>query len=118
MSQYLNKLKQYIFIIFTATILLSISFSKSFSQENIFTVEEVAIKGLIDKNFNREVYVNKAFNKSFKMLMSKILVSSDLIKIKNIKSKDIKYLINSFQVLSEDYNREQYEIKFKTVTCS
>ena len=113
MSQYLNKLKQYIYIIFTATILLSISFSKSFSQENIFTVEEVVIKGLIDKNFNREVYVNKAFNKSFKMLMSKILVSSDLIKIKNIKSKDIKYLINSFQVLSEDYNREQYEIKFK-----
>ncbi len=114
MSKYLKqRLRQYIFIIFTATILLTISFSKAFPQENIFTVEEVVIKGLIEKNFNRDNYINRALNKSFKMLMSKILVSSDLTKIKNIKTKDIKYLINSFQVLDEDYYEGKYEIKFK-----
>ena len=114
MSKYLKqRLRQYIFIIFTATILLTISFSKAFPQENIFTVEEVVIKGLIEKNFNRDNYINRALNKSFKMLMSKILVSSDLTKIKNIKTKDIKYLVNSFQVLDEDYYEGKYEIKFK-----
>jgi len=114
MSKYLKpQLRQYIFIIFTATILLTISFSKAFSKENIFTVEEVAIKGIIEKNFSRDKYINRALNKSFKMLMSKILVSRDLTKIKNIKTKDIKYLINSFQVLDEDYDKDQYEIKLK-----
>ena len=108
-----QSVRQYIFIIFTATILLIIPFSKSFSQENIFTVEEVIIKGLIDKNFNRDKYINKALKKSLKMLMSKILVSSDLNKIKNLKAQDIKYLINSFQVLKEDYDRDEYEIKLK-----
>ena len=108
-----QSVRQYIFIIFTATILLIIPFSKSFSQENIFTVEEVIIKGLIDKNFNRDKYINKALKKSLKMLMSKILVSSDLTKIKNLKAQDIKYLINSFQVLKEDYDRDEYEIKLK-----
>ena len=108
-----QSVRQYIFIIFTATILLIIPFSKSFSQENIFTVEEVIIKGLIDKNFNRDKYINKALKKSLKMLMSKILVSSDLNKIKNLKAQDIKYLINSFQVLKEDYDRNEYEIKLK-----
>ena len=108
-----QSVRQYIFIIFTATILLIIPFSKSFSQENIFTVEEVTIKGLIDKNFNRDKYINQALKKSFKILMSKILVSSDLIKVKDLKTKDIKYLVNSFQVLKEDYDRDEYEIKFK-----
>ena len=108
-----QSVRQYIFIIFTATILLIIPFSKSFSQENIFTVEEVIIKGLIDKNFNRDKYINKALKKSLKMLMSKILVSSDLTKIKNLKAQDIKYLINSFQVIKEDYDRDEYEIKLK-----
>ena len=43
----LFKSKEYIFIILTSTILLLISFSKSFSEENIFTVDNVEVEGKI-----------------------------------------------------------------------
>ena len=83
----LFKSKEYIFIIITATILLLISFSKSFSEENIFTVDNVKVEGKIDLNFSRDKYINKAFLNSFEILMSKILLLKDLNKIDNIKLK-------------------------------
>ena len=81
----LFKSKEYIFIIITATILLLISFSKSFSEENIFTVDNVKVEGKIDLNFSRDKFINKAFSKSFEELMAKIILSSDLEKMKNEK---------------------------------
>ena len=114
MSKFLkHSVRQYIFIILSATILLCTLFSNSFANENIFIVEEVKTKGLIDKNFKRENHINKALSLSFEMLMSKVLVSSDLTKIKNVKIKEIKNLINSIQVLDEKYNKNQYESSFK-----
>ena len=104
MQKYLlTTVKEYLFITLTLSILLLLSPSKSFSQENVFTIENIEVKGSVDKNFSRDKYINKALIKSFKVLMSKILVSSDLIKVKDLKTKDIKYLVNSFQVLKEDY---------------
>ena len=46
---------------FTATILLFTFFTKSFSEENVFTINNVTVKGKIDLNFSREKYINKAF---------------------------------------------------------
>ena len=85
----LNTLRQYIFIISAATILLIVPYSKSFSEENIFVVDKVKVEGKVDINYSRNKYINKAFTESFEILMSKILVSSDLDKIKNIKLKKI-----------------------------
>ena len=50
------------------------------------------IEGNIDLNFSRDKYIDAAIKESFQMLMSKILVSSDLDKLKNIKLK-IKFLV-------------------------
>ena len=45
-SNFLNdKVKEYIFIILTATILLIISFTKSYSNEKVFTVNNVIVEG-------------------------------------------------------------------------
>ena len=87
MFKYLiNKFREYIFIILTATILLFISSLKSFSEDNIFVIDNVEVNGTIDLNFSRDKYVNQAFLKSFDMLTSRILLSRDLNKIlkKNI----------------------------------
>ena len=38
-------LREYIFIFLTATIFLFITFTKSFSEENVFTINNVEVKG-------------------------------------------------------------------------
>ena len=109
----LNTVRQYIFIILTATILLLIQYSKSFSEENIFILDKIKVEGKVDINFSRDKYINKAFVESFEILMSKILVSSDLNKIKNIKINKIKSLINSFQIVDEKYTKGKHEVIFR-----
>ena len=114
MSKYLiARLREYIFIILTATIFSLISFSKSFSEENAFIIDNVKVEGAIDINFSRNKYINKAFLNSFEILMSRILLSRDLNKINNIKLKKIKNLINSFQILEESYQSDEYKAIFK-----
>ena len=109
----IDNLREYIFIFFTATIFLFILFTKSFSEENVFTINNVTVKGEIDLNFSREKYINKAFLNSFEILMSKILLSRDLTKMNNIKLKQIKSLINHFQILDESYRKDEYKAKIK-----
>ena len=106
----LNKSREYIFIILFAIILLLVSFSKSFSEDNIFVVDKVEVNGTVDLNFSREKYINKAFLESFRLLTSKILVSRDLDKVSNIKLKKIKSLINSFQIIDEIYISNEYKL--------
>ena len=106
-------IKKNILIAFTATILSIIFLSKSLSDENVFIVDNVKAEGVIDTNFSRDKYINKAFVDSFDSLISKILLTRDLNKINNIKIKKIKNLINSFQILDESYKGDKYEITLK-----
>ena len=106
-------LREYIFIFLTATILLLTSFTKSFSEENVFTIGNVKVEGTIDLNFSRDKYLNEAFINSFDILMSKVLLSKDLKKISNIKLKKIKNLIDSFQILEESYRKDEYKLSIK-----
>ena len=110
---HISRYKKYIFIIFLTFILLVITFSKSFSQENIFVVDNIKVKGIIDSNFSRDKYINKAFLNSFELLKSRILLSKDLDKINNVKLKEIRELIKSFQILNETYKNEEYNAIFK-----
>ena len=105
--------RKYIFIILIATIFSLITFSKSFSEENFFIIDNVKVEGAVDVNFSRDKYINKAFLNSFKILMSNILLSKDLNKISNIKLNKIKNLINSFQILEESYRNDEYKAIFK-----
>ena len=106
-------MKTYLFTILTVTILSLFSYTKSFAQDNAFIVENIKVEGKLDKNFLRDKYINKAIFKSFKKLMSKILVSSDLDKLKNIELKKIKSLVKSFQILEERYRKKKYYGSFK-----
>ncbi len=106
-------LKEYIFIFLTATIFLFITLSKSFSKENIFTINNVQVKGTIDINFSREKYLNKAFLNSFEILKTKILLARDLKKINDIKLEQIKKMVSSFQILEESYSKDIYKINIK-----
>ncbi len=109
----LQQIKEYIFIFLTATIFLFTSIEKSFSEESVFNVSNIEVKGVVNINFKREKYFDKILNSSFKSLMTKILISKDLKKISNIKLKEIKNLIDSFQILEEIYKEEEYTLKAK-----
>jgi len=102
------KLKEYILIFLATSIFLFISLNKSLSEENIFTINNIKVKGTIGVNFKRENYFNEAFNASFKTLMQKILLTRDLIKIKNTKTREIKKMISSFQIIEEKYRESIY----------
>ena len=55
MSNYfINRLREYIFIILTATIFSVGFFSKTFSSENVFVVDNIEVTGSFDSNFSRE----------------------------------------------------------------
>ena len=105
--------RKYIFIILTVTIFSLLTSSKSFSEENVFIIDNVKVEGAIDINFSRDKYINKAFLNSFKILMSKILLARDLHKINKIELNKIKNLINSFQILEESYRNNEYKASFK-----
>ena len=47
-------LLKYLISILTTLIFLFISFTKSFGEENVFTINNVKVKGAIDVNFTRE----------------------------------------------------------------
>ena len=114
MSKYLIiSLREYIFIILTATVFSLILTSKSFSNENIFIVDNIKVQGPIDVNFSRDKYINEALLHSFETLMLRVLLSKDLNKIKNIKLDKIKRLINSFKILEETYRNDEYKVTFK-----
>ena len=108
-----NYFKKITLIFFILVIYLFITFSKSFSEENIFTVDNVSVNGQIDTNFSREKYINVAFLDSFKILTTKILLSRDLEKLSNVKLNKIKNLIESFQILEESYRNDEYKAKIK-----
>ena len=108
-----DKIKEYIFIILTATILSVIFFTKSYSEEKVFTVNNIIVEGKVDLNFSRDKYIKKALDKSFELLMSKILLSSDIKKIKSINKVKHEDLVNSFQIMEEIYSKNKYLIKVK-----
>ncbi len=110
-----SSLKEYIFIFLTSIILSFISLTASFSEESVFTINEVKVKGGINVNFSREKYLNRAFSNSFNILMNKILLTGDLKKVEEAKLKEVKNLITSFQILEESYREDIYRAKIKIV---
>ena len=107
------RLRGYVFIVFTTIIFSQILLSKGYSEENVFVIDNVKVKGKIDTNFSRDKYINKAFLKSFEILMSRILLSKDSNKISNINLHKIKNLIKSFQIFDETYRKNEYRARFK-----
>tara|TARA_B100000686_G_scaffold212708_1_gene219638 strand:+ start:65 stop:1159 length:1095 start_codon:yes stop_codon:yes gene_type:complete len=110
---YILYLRQYILIFLTATVFLFFFISKSFSDQNVFSIENISVEGKIDLNFSRDKYIDKAFIDSFKILMSKILLTRDFKKVNNVKLKTIKSLIKSLQVEKESFLNYYYKANYK-----
>ena len=115
LKHFKNSLKEYIFIFLTSIILSFILLTESFSEESVFTINEVKVKGGIDVNFSREKYLNRAFSNSFDILMNKILLISDLKKVEDVKLKEVKNLIKNFNILEESYREDIYKAEIRVI---
>ena len=107
------KIKEYILIFLTATIIFASYTSKSFSEENVFIIDNVEVEGKVNLNFSREKFINRAFRRSFDVLKNRILLSRDLNKVSDLKIKEIKKLVKSFQLVEESYRNDKYKGIFK-----
>ncbi len=110
---FIHKFRRCVFIVLTTIIFSLILLSESFSDESVFIINNIKVKGEIDINFSRNKYIDKAFSKSFEILMSRILLSKDSNKISNISLNKIKNLIKSFQIYEETYRKNEYKANFK-----
>ena len=70
----------------------------STSSANSFKIKDLEISEPFNISFNKEKVINKGFKEAFKELVSMITTSSDQEKIKNISTKEVKSLIDSFNM--------------------
>ena len=109
MQKYLiKKLQKKVSIILISIIILITFIERSFSEDNVFIIDEIKVEGSIDLKFSRDKFIDKAFVDSFKVLMSKVLLTRDFDKSKDIDLKKIKSLIKSFQIIEETYRNNEY----------
>ena len=64
-------LRRYVFIFFTVIAFLLLFLTKSFPEENIFTINEILVKGEIDLKFSQNNYI------SFAIIFTIVITQND-----------------------------------------
>ena len=114
--QILNKLVriQKVYIFFTTFVLFIIIFSTTFLQANTFKVSEVEISSPFELNFKKSKVIDEGFKTSFLNLLSMITTSGDRSKLKNIRLKELKSMIDSFMISNEKFVNNEYSAQLET----
>ena len=114
--QIINKLLrlQKVYIFFISFVLFIIIFSTTYLHANTFRVSDIEISSPFELNFKKSSVIDKGFQISFSSLLSMITTSGDKNKIKNIKIKEIKGMIDSFTISDEKFINNEYFAKLET----
>jgi hypothetical protein len=105
---------QKVYIFFISFVLFIIIFSTSLLQANTFKVSDVEISSPFELNFNKNTVIDEGFQISFLNLISMITTSGDRSKIKNIRTKELKAMIDSFTISDEEFVNNDYYAKLET----
>ena len=62
--------------------------------------------------FSRNKVIDEAFKKAFFNLLNQILNSSDINKLKKVKLKEIKSLVENFKIKNEIFRDNRYYANF------
>jgi len=109
---FLNIIKKIIYIIFTLIFLSIISSDHLLASNHILAIEELKISEKIDLEFSRNKIIDDAFKKAFYRLLSQILNSSDIKKLKNVNMREIKTLVENFKIKNEIFRENKYYANF------
>jgi hypothetical protein len=107
-----NIIKKIFNIIFTLTFLFFIPSDHSLASNHILAVKELKISKKIDLEFSRTKIIDEAFKKAFYKLISQILNSKDIKKLKNVNMKEIKTLVENFKIKNEIFRESKYYANF------
>ena len=114
--QIINKLLrlQKVYIFFISFVLFIIIFSTTYLYANTFRVSDIEISSPFELNFKKSSVIDGGFKTSFSILLSMITISGDKNKIKTIKIKEIKSMIDSFTISDEKFINNEYFAKLET----
>ena len=101
---------RYLYIFFLSLALNLSFFSTSKLNAKGFFIDEIKIQEKLENNFNKETLINKGFKKAFYELMSKLVQSKDLIKLKNVNLNEIKSMIETFTIKEEKFINKSYSL--------
>ncbi len=107
-----NKIINYLYFYFLLLILIFIKFSTINVLADNYTVKNINIKEQYDINFNKDIVINKAFEKGFKTLIFRIVENKDKILFKNVSNNKISSLIDNFSITNEKFVNNNYEVDF------
>ena len=101
-------LKIFLYNFFIIFFIYLFIFSTKNVYANTYKIENIEISDEYNTNFNKEHVIDKAFQRAFKILISKITVSKDYKQIENQNLKLIKSFVESFSVVSEKFENNKY----------
>ena len=114
--QIINKILrlQKLYIFFISFVLFIIIFFTTFLHANTFKISDVEISSPFELNFNKNKVIDRGFQVSFLNLLTMITTSGDRNKIKNIRIKELKSMIDSFTISNENFINNEYFAKLET----
>ena len=114
--QIFNKLLrlQKLYIFFISFVLFIIIFFTTFLHANTFKISDVEISSPFELNFDKNKVIDRGFQVSFLNLLTMITTSGDRNKIKNIRIKELKSMIDSFTISNENFINNEYFAKLET----
>jgi hypothetical protein len=105
---------QKVYIFFISFVLFIIIFFTTYSHANSFKVSGIEISSPFELNFNKNRAIDEGFQISFVNLLTMITTSGDKNKIKNISTKELKSMIDSFIISDEKFVNNEYFAKLET----
>ena len=114
--QIINKLfrSQNVYIFFISFFVFIIFFSTTYLHASAFKVSNIEISSPFELNFKKSRVIDQGFQISFSNLLSMITTSGDKKKIKNISTKELKVMIDSFTISDEQFINNTYFAKLET----
>ena len=88
-----------------------IIFSTEYSKAKNYMVENVEIIEPYSVNFNKNKIIDKAFRSAFNILTARIVISDDLNQVKNVNTKFVKSMVESFTITNEQFIENNYLAK-------
>ena len=102
--------KKLLYILFLILALNLSFFSTNKVNANTFLIDDIEISEKLENNFNKEILINRGFEKAFNELISKLVQSKDLSKINDIKLNEIKSMIETFSIKEEKFINNTYNL--------
>ena len=97
-------------LIFICSILIILFKTETvLSDNNIFNVNNIEINKETSKN--KEKLISDAFKKAFDELINRLLLEEDYKRISKTNLEQIRKLISYYQIISEDENKENNNVK-------